>query len=495
MRTVQTHALIYSLLAFWSTSAIAGAPATPGQATIPWAKDLATAQETAAQQRKLVLLHFWAPNCAPCQSVERYVFPHPDVARAVSASYVPLYVNAQALPEVAKKFGVDRWPTDVIATPEGEVLSRTVSPKDAREYTALLTRVAAAKGQSPSKWGEMAQSSRQQPPTYQSSEFQTSAASKGGAFQGGEFSSSPPNYNATRPTETTSGFGQYEANSSPPDSRNVVNNNGPGKGFPAYQENPYLDVAPSLGAAPDRASGGPPNSQFIDNRSGAPPSGVVTNPEYSAGATRGDSGNSFASGGGSFGANGGGSFGGASGGGEFGSSGGSRAQEWAPNNRQAGESSSDVYAAKTPNGRGPDYRQVTSELPINDAASRTDKPLALDGFCPVTLVQSQDWKRGTPEFGAVHRGRTYLFLGHREQAEFLADPDRFSPVLSGFDPVKFSETGEFVAGKRQFGVFYGEQIFLFADKAARQQFEASPQVFAKTAHQAMLQNAVGNRMR
>src|SRR5436190_38081 len=160
MRTAITFLIFGWLLLAASATAF-------GQEGIPWAKDLRTAQETAAQQRRLVLMHFWAPNCAPCQTVERYVFTHPEVARAVSSNYVPLYVNAQALPDLAKKFGVDRWPTDVITTPEGEVLSRTVTPKDAREYIALVNRVAAAKGQSQSKWGELAQNTKQPPPTYQ----------------------------------------------------------------------------------------------------------------------------------------------------------------------------------------------------------------------------------------------------------------------------------------------------------------------------------------
>ena len=141
------------------------------------------------------------------------------------------------------------------------------------------------------------------------------------------------------------------------------------------------------------------------------------------------------------------------------------------------------------------HRRVASESIIENPAMKPEAPLALEGYCPVTLVEAQDWKRGTPEFGAIHRGRTYLFTGKREQVAFLADPDRFSPVLSGYDPVKFFESGEFVPGKRQFGVYLGDQIFLFADSDARQRFEASPQVYAKQVHEAMLRNVVGNRMR
>ncbi len=53
-------------------------------------------------------------------------------------------------------------------------------------------------------------------------------------------------------------------------------------------------------------------------------------------------------------------------------------------------------------------------------------PLALDGFCPVTLAEKHQWARGNRRFGVIHRGRTYLFAGPDEQRRFMADPDRYA---------------------------------------------------------------------
>ena len=62
-------------------------------------------------------------------------------------------------------------------------------------------------------------------------------------------------------------------------------------------------------------------------------------------------------------------------------------------------------------------------------------PLGLDGNCPVQLSEHKKWVRGNPSFGAVHRGRTYLFVSAEDQQKFLANPDHYSPVVSGNDPV------------------------------------------------------------
>ena len=111
---------------------------------------------------------------------------------------------------------------------------------------------------------------------------------------------------------------------------------------------------------------------------------------------------------------------------------------------------------------------------------RQNPPLGLDGYCPVTLVERERWVKGDPKFGAHHQGRTYLFASAEAQAKFLQDQgyQKYAPALSGFDPVKYAERGELVDGKRVHGVFFHNQVFLFADEAGLQQFWADPERYA-----------------
>jgi YHS domain-containing protein len=131
-------------------------------------------------------------------------------------------------------------------------------------------------------------------------------------------------------------------------------------------------------------------------------------------------------------------------------------------------------------------------------------PIALDGFCPVTLLETvardpndrSAWKKGDRQFGAIHRGRTYLFASAEQQKKFLASPDAYAPALAGCDPVRFAERGEFVDGKRAYGLVTPDRrIFLFADEASRNRFEQSPANYSAAIQQAMLRSESGNMYR
>jgi protein disulfide-isomerase len=118
-------------------------------------------------------------------------------------------------------------------------------------------------------------------------------------------------------------------------------------------------------------------------------------------------------------------------------------------------------------------------------------PLGLEGFCPVQLTHAMKqaepnrrWTRGDVRWGAIHRGRLYLFAGSNEQAAFLADPDRFAPVCSGDDPVLALDQGRQVPGKREFGVLYNGRFYLFAGESTLNQFAKNPERYTAEAIQA-----------
>jgi thioredoxin-related protein len=68
-------------------------PTAVGQSRIEWVESWAEAQALAARHHRLILVHFWSPDCAPCWKLERSVFNQPECIRAVSANYVPWKVN------------------------------------------------------------------------------------------------------------------------------------------------------------------------------------------------------------------------------------------------------------------------------------------------------------------------------------------------------------------------------------------------------------------
>ena len=112
-------------------------------------------------------------------------------------------------------------------------------------------------------------------------------------------------------------------------------------------------------------------------------------------------------------------------------------------------------------------------------------PLGFDGCCPVTLKTLNKWTAGSTAFGAIHRGRTYLFAGETERQQFLADPDSYSPVFAGLDPVLLLDQRQTVPGTRKYGFKYGNAFYLFSCAETRDKFEASPHTYAAGVRQAM----------
>ena len=166
-------------------------------------------------------------------------------------------------------------------------------------------------------------------------------------------------------------------------------------------------------------------------------------------------------------------------------------------------------------GYGPEAGQRTSFQDPGDITGRQPirnhfiplkdiPPIGMEGFCPVSVAppgpnQEGVWKKGDPRFGAVHRGRTYLFASAAEQTKFLADPDAYSPILSGADPVIFAETGKLVEGRRSFGMAVPRdgrnEMYFFATQENLLRFEKNPQQFAIIAHQAMLKGETERKYR
>jgi protein disulfide-isomerase len=115
----------------------------PVQAQQPrWQTTLESAKRLASQTNQLVLIHFWAPYCTACRRMEQETFPDPMVAATIQTYYVPVKINTEYFPATANQFGITNLPTDVIITPQGQVLSKTEGMLKAPDYAARLNHVA-----------------------------------------------------------------------------------------------------------------------------------------------------------------------------------------------------------------------------------------------------------------------------------------------------------------------------------------------------------------
>lgn len=117
-------------------------------------------------------------------------------------------------------------------------------------------------------------------------------------------------------------------------------------------------------------------------------------------------------------------------------------------------------------------RVVDYKEPIENAA-----PLGLDGYCPVELIRHEQWIEGDPRWTVQYQGQTYQTSGPLAQRLFRANPERYVPVLSGYDPVAAANGGGQVKGQTETCVIYEGRLFMFSSQATLTQFRQNPKQF------------------
>ena len=553
---------------------------------IQWAPDLDKARIAAAQQKKLLLIHFYTPDCGPCKVVDAKVFPTPAVANTINANYIPLKVNAYQHADLRNHFGVQQWPTDIICTVDGHAVHRMVTDQNPGRYTNKLMVIASQHSPAKPSTTSIVQASSQSPGRVSTPQTQSAnryAGIQQSALPGGIPPRDIPESNAlanrpgvdpgmhpgrdlhmqanrTAPTMQTtpaapasSSFATLPTGTppggstlSPGGTTNLMPQTAPSTPVevtnrfaqPRQQQpipqpqaqpqqlaaqaasmvaamqtpsseirNPYASPPSAYAQAPTPAAPmapaqqvaaattstpSPPAQQVVATQQPtAPPVQVQaqpTQPNVNLGQVAMAPQQPVAP-----------SLQAAP----------TQQQPLAPQSRpqvaqtpvaqipaaqpqamqpQVARSQvtqppytqpqqSSVAATQSMAPQTPATGQRVDVTPINEPA-----PVGLDGRCPVTLITSNKWKPGDKKWGAIHRGKTYLFAGADEQKAFLADPDRYSPVLAGMDLVRLARTGSVVQGTRRYGVLFDDdgtgprssRIYLFDSVDSRNRFEANP---------------------
>ncbi len=109
-------------------------------ASANWLNDLNEARREAERLNRPILCHFGAEWCAPCRKMETTVFTQPTVIDHLKASAICVKIDVDKNPELARRFGVDRFPMDIIIEPSGQRLMESTGFQSAEDYIALVDR-------------------------------------------------------------------------------------------------------------------------------------------------------------------------------------------------------------------------------------------------------------------------------------------------------------------------------------------------------------------
>jgi YHS domain-containing protein/thioredoxin-related protein len=381
-RYVALGASAFAVVASVSVIAVAQAPVIG----VNWRTNYDAAMVEAAQTNRFVLLHFTTRTCGPCKMLDQTVFNQPQVGAAIEQHYVPLRIDADAAKALAGRYRIDRVPTQIIVTPDGNPVANPPIPDKPEAFVGQLQNLA-----------QHLQQTR---------------------------SSGAPGSNAAYAGLQTQGMPPQGAKAAPPAPE-----------MPQAQSNPYVQNA----AQPQVH--GQAKSVYQDPQS-APASQQASAAEPPITPTASSS------------------------------------------NSSAGYPTTETATAAPPT---PASQVVQLKKPSQSDLPAGSPPLGFDGCCPVTLKTLNRWAYGNPQFGAVHRGRTYLFTGPQQREQFLAAPDSYSPVFAGKDPVLLLDNQVSQDGSRSFGFKYGDEFYLFSSKETMEKFKASPQTYAAGVRQAMSQ--------
>ncbi|MFC1758826.1 DUF255 domain-containing protein [Planctomycetota bacterium] len=402
--------------------------AQAGNDIVPWQKNLDEAMQLAKDQNKPLLLHFWAPTCGPCLKLDKTVFSKNSVAQTLNDYFVPVKIDGSAQPALRAAYRVDQYPTDVIVLPSNEVVHRMVTPQSAEQYIHQLAAIAFRTGIVAKK-----------------------ETAKDRYATENKFANQGPNAVRDRYQidDRNDALGSTQSQ--------LPNRDLPAKPdnrFDKYREQ-YGNYAEDVLATNDRDRDRDrePQNTTRGNRQRE-----VRNPY----------------------------------------AGQSHSQDKTPsqNNRYASQQTQ-TDTVTPPQSTVAQRRSPTNIQRYASADTRRPAPAhqpprerdevkpSMDGYCPVTLVRNEAWKKGNPSLGAIHRGRLFLFVGEKEKRAFLAAPDKFSPVLAGVDLVELTDNGRVLEGHRAHGVVFREQVFLFINEQNLIRFWDAPDRYKTKILQAM----------
>jgi thiol-disulfide isomerase/thioredoxin len=422
------------------------------QRDIQWLSNVEKAKELAKRQNKLVLLHFGASWCRPCKALDTYVFKSSQVKKAISENVVPVKLDADRALDLVNEYDVSMVPFDVIISPAGRVITERRSPADADNYAKMIAGTStASRNLEKEKMGPIAHQRK---------------VVKNALISGQD----PKDFRATGPSDVQVGLSK---DGSMLQRRQTAFSDEMNLG-PKTQTNPFTSSDAGMRSSDEVAVDDLERKQFLSKeRNWVAPSSQtrraepkrIVNKRYFDSIAKREKGSGLASDSYNLGLEGGVS----SANGDF------------KIDPSADSTSIDSMVAIGSNDKNP--LQVSSNPPQIDRQS-----LCLKGKCPVTLITEGRWEDGDTRFGIIHRNRTYIFASAEKLAKFRTNPDNYSPILAGYDPVVYREQGKLVEGLAENGVFMGrtpnQKVILFKDAATRSKFQLSPQDYLDTIRQA-----------
>src|SRR5262245_10094768 len=111
---------------------------------VEWRTDYNKARQEAIEKNRPLLLDFGTENCFYCKKLDATTFRDPTVVSVLNKSFIPLKIDVNKDTPLADALRVERFPTLVLAAPDGKILATQEGYLDAARCNELLRRALAS---------------------------------------------------------------------------------------------------------------------------------------------------------------------------------------------------------------------------------------------------------------------------------------------------------------------------------------------------------------
>jgi YHS domain-containing protein/thioredoxin-related protein len=399
---------------------------------ISWETDFDQATSRAKMTNRLLFIHFYGENCPLCKLMETSVFTNPSIIAQMNRDFVPLKVNIEDQPLLAKRFAIKVIPTDIVLQSDGQQIHRRqggIHTEKFGEYLVYLLnsvqKEAARQIQNP------AHALNQPLPNQLPSPTVTATAPQA------LLPIQPPQATEDKVVPLRDPFTRQPVIPSPvapaviPAASTVI---------PA--------ASAVIPAAPTVIPADPTAQQSPQTQTPSPfhePLNTVNNPFPNNPNTLVH-----------------------------------------PETRQVS-----THPIAPPSISYLTIKESTVlPSPPLEASGSSDKtstttmvevPLVLEGYCPVILSTEERWIPGNPAYYTMYRGHVFRFSSEEAMTDFLQEPAKYSPVAMGEDIVQMVERNKKVYGNRKFGAWFQGRVYLFCSQESLDIFAARPEYYSEIA--------------
>ena len=110
---------------------------------IRWRTEYSVAMKEAAKRNVPILVDIGHDSCERCRKLDTTTFRNKDVVRLLNSQFVPIKLKKKDQAQLAEALEVETFPTVIVASPNGTILSRRAGFVGAADMQKRLQRIAA----------------------------------------------------------------------------------------------------------------------------------------------------------------------------------------------------------------------------------------------------------------------------------------------------------------------------------------------------------------